>query len=130
MAGLTARPQAPSGCSTQSPEKIRLDCPRHVPVRNARIRKFLTLCNKAVALVEADGMRLGIEPQPVIAAPARAIDQKLKNGAADTAPAPITPHRHSPDMAIRQEPSGADRIALRIVRERMHRNPVKLIPLQ
>lgn len=99
-------------------------------MRNAGIREFLALRDKTVALIEADGMRLCIQLQLAIAAPARTVNQKFKDRAADTAPAPITPHRHPPDVAIRQQPAGADGLALRILRQRMHGNAVKLIPFQ
>ena len=89
-----------SGCRKQLPEDGRLKFAGHLPVRNTGIQKFVAMCNKTMALIEADGLRLRVEAQRVITTLARTIDQEFKDGGADAMAPPIGNYRHSPDMSV------------------------------
>lgn len=121
---------AHSACRKPPPEKTGLDPAGHLPVGNAGIRKFIAMRNKAVTLIEPDGMRLCIEVQCLIAATARILHQKIQNDAADAASAPFAQDRHPSDMPVRQQSSGTDRLPSGILRQRMHRDRIKFVPLQ
>ncbi len=115
----------PSGFSAR---RLKLVC--HVPVRNAGILKFFAICNKTMAFVESDGVCLRVEVQDGMSLSPGAIHQKLKNCPADTATAPFMQHRHTPDMAIRQQTTGTDGAVMHIKCQCMQRHRIKFIPFQ
>ncbi len=102
----------------------------HSPVQNAGVRKFVTMHHKSVTFVKSDGMGLGIEVQRGVTALSCVIDKQHQNCTAHAMVAPIPQYRHTADMSVRKQATGADRTPPRIMCQCVQRHGIEFIPLE
>jgi hypothetical protein len=89
----------------------------HGAMADAGFQIFLAHRFETELLVETDRIDLRVQFDLGVAAFARQIEQRLQQGLADAPSAPLAQHRHAPDRALRRQPAGADRAALRVARQ-------------
>jgi len=85
---------------------------------------------EAVALVERHRLRLRVEDCAQVPARSREIDQRDQQRATHTASAPGREDGHPPDVAGRKQTAAADRRAFRVVRKRVRRARVHVVPFE
>lgn len=108
----------------------RWQAERHLPVGNTGLFELIPFCDEPMPLIERQSMGLRVQPEYLQSALPPLRDQKLEDGAADAASPPSAQHGHATDMAVRQQPSGADRPTRGIQRQRMQRQYIKLVPFE
>ena len=102
----------------------------HGDVRDARLHEFLALADEAALPVEGDDAGLGMQPHFVVAHLVGDDEQEIEQRPPNALFAPLRKHSNATDAAIRQQPTGTDRRALRGIGENVIGTFVEAVPLE
>jgi uncharacterized protein with NRDE domain len=98
-------------------------------VQDACFRVDLPVGREALLPVELGRLQLRRDDHFLVAALARLADQRLQDLGADAAPAPLLHHGHPADVAVGQQPAGADRLVVHIVGDGVHALRIHVVEL-
>ena len=102
----------------------------HEDVGNVRLEEFAADYLEPHPLVERNRMGLGVQPDRIHATALRRAERGVQDRRSDAAATPRCEDRHAADLAIRQQPRGADRLTVFTLREEVRCALVEPVPLQ
>jgi rhamnose utilization protein RhaD (predicted bifunctional aldolase and dehydrogenase) len=99
-------------------------------VGNAGLEKFLALRLEAVAGVEPERMRLGVQDDAIMPGLAGHHQQFRQERTSHPVPAPCGEHGHAPDVAVGQQAAGANRLSVARRCQHVQAERIELVPLE